>query len=62
MTLTVRLALIGAAILAASALAYAAPLPAGLQHSHEDHPHLATKSTPTAVCGCGAADRPSQFA
>ncbi|MNH55751.1 hypothetical protein D3C85_276320 [compost metagenome] len=62
MTLTARLTLIGAASLAASALAFAAPLPTGLQHSHEDRPHLATGSTPTAVCGCGAADRPSQHA
>lgn len=62
MPLTVRLALIAAAILAASAIAFAAPLPTGLQHSHETHPRLATKSTPTAVCGCGAADRPSQLA
>jgi hypothetical protein len=62
MTLTTRLALIGAAILAASALALAAPLPAGLQHAHEDRPHLATGSTPTRVCGCASDGRPSQHA
>ena len=52
MTLTTRIALVGASSLLAGVLAFAVPLPASLQPHSGDRSHLTMDSATAGVCGC----------
>lgn len=60
MTLTARLALIGASVLAAAAIAFALPLPGDLQHPRKAETRPTSGSPSMGVCGCASHDHDVQ--
>ncbi len=62
MTLATRLALIGASVIGAAALAFALPLPADLQHPRNDLAQPTSGPASAGACGCANHDHQSHHA